>query len=171
MVPSLSPIVCLDVHYADTSATVAAVVFSSWTDAAATKETTLSLPMAVGYEPGEFYKRELPCLMAAIQSLDESPALILIDGYVWLGPSRPGLGARLYKALDGKVPVVGVAKTSFQGQTEAVEVYRGGSQRPLFVTAAGVSALEMAERVSQMHGEYRLPTLIKRADQLCRGRV
>ncbi|WP_038168918.1 endonuclease V [Verrucomicrobium sp. BvORR106] len=167
----VAPMFCLDVHYADASATVAAVVFASWTDAVAIKETTLTLPVAAGYEPGEFYKRELPCLMAAIESLDEMPGLILIDGYVWLGASRPGLGARLYEALDGKVPVVGVAKTAFQGQTEAVEVYRGGSRRPLFVTAAGVSAQEMAERVSQMHGEYRLPTLIKRADQLCRGRV
>ncbi|WP_009962015.1 endonuclease V [Verrucomicrobium spinosum] len=97
--PLGAPIVCLDLHYTDAGATVAAVVFSSWTDAVAIKETTLTLPVAEGYEPGEFYKRELPCLLAAIQSLDEPPALILIDGYVWVGPSRPGLGARLYEAL------------------------------------------------------------------------
>ncbi|WP_063768808.1 endonuclease V [Verrucomicrobium sp. BvORR034] len=166
-----SPMVCLDVHYADASATVAAVVFSSWTDDLAIKETTITLPATADYEPGEFYKRELPCLMAAIQSLDEPPALILIDGYVWLGLARPGLGARLYDALETRVPVVGVAKTAFHGQTEAVEVFRGGSQRPLFVTAAGVPPQEAAVHVKQMHGEHRLPTLIKRADQLCRGRV
>jgi deoxyribonuclease V len=49
-------------------------------------------------------------------------------------------------------------------------VLRGGSARPLYVTAAGLSADEAARRVRDMHGPYRIPTLLKRVDQLCRGR-
>ncbi|MDI3314894.1 MAG: hypothetical protein QJR12_11665 [Mycobacterium sp.] len=48
-------------------------------------------------------------------------------------------------------------------------VHRGASSRPLFVTAAGTSVLEAAEIVGGMHDRYRLPTLLRRADQLARG--
>jgi len=48
-------------------------------------------------------------------------------------------------------------------------VLRGDSSRPLFVTAAGMNADGAAELVRGMHGLHRLPTLLKRADQLARG--
>jgi deoxyribonuclease V len=49
-------------------------------------------------------------------------------------------------------------------------VVRGGA-RPLHVTALGLDAADAAARVAAMHGPYRLPTLLKRADQLARGLV
>ena len=46
---------------------------------------------------------------------------------------------------------------------------RGGGARALWVTAIGLDADEAAERVRRMHGTYRLPTLLKHVDQLCRS--
>jgi deoxyribonuclease V len=70
--------------------------------------------------------------------------------------------------LEEQTPVVGIAKNRFHGLTDATEVFRGGSERPLFVTAEGVDREEVSGRIARMHGDHRIPTLIKRADQLCR---
>ncbi len=95
--------------------------------------------------------------------------VVVVDGYVWLdGVSVAGLGAHLYQALAGKVAVIGVAKRRFAGAGAAVEVVRGRSIRPLFITAAGMSAQTAAEHVRSMHGPNRIPTLLKRVDSLCR---
>ena len=94
----------------------------------------------------------------------------LVDGYVWVGAARrPGLGAHLHGALGGGVAVVGVAKSRYRGTPDARPVRRGGSARPLPVTAVGMAPELAAERVRSMHGEHRLPTLLRRVDQLCRG--
>jgi deoxyribonuclease V len=64
--------------------------------------------------------------------------------------------------------VVGVAKTSFTGSAFAEPVLRGGSARPHSVTAAGAAARAAAGWIRSMHGAHRIPTLLKRADRLCR---
>ena len=61
---------------------------------------------------GEFYRRELPCLLAVLQNIPK-PDVIVIDGYVWLGSGHSGLGAHLYDALNQTGAVVGVAKSRF----------------------------------------------------------
>jgi deoxyribonuclease V len=95
--------------------------------------------------------------------------LVVIGGYVWLeGEFMPGLGAHLYDALEGMIPVVGVAKTRFRGADAVCEVRRGTSGRPLFVTAVGVLVELAAEQVRSMHGDHRIPTLLTRVDRLCR---
>ena len=96
--------------------------------------------------------------------------VVIVDGYVWLGDgTKPGLGAHLYQALGERTPVVGIAKTKFKGADSASEVIRGKSTRPLFITAAGMSLEVAAEHVRWMHGRYRMPTLLKRVDSLCRN--
>ncbi|MGC3967617.1 MAG: endonuclease V [Pirellulales bacterium] len=121
------------------------------------------------YEPGDFYKRELPCLTAVLQRVNESLDVIVIDGFVSLG-DKPGLGHRLWESLGRRTPIVGVAKTRFQG-AEAVEIVRGSGKNPLFVTAAGLDVVAAAESIRSMHGPFRIPTLLKRVDQLSRGAV
>jgi len=97
---------------------------------------------------------------------------VIVDGYVWLDANgTPGLGGHLYEALAGKVTVVGVAKTVFRGAGWAIPVTRGSSAVPLFVTAAGIDPKRAAEELKVMHGPYRLPTLLKRVDRLCRQGV
>jgi deoxyribonuclease V len=159
---------CLDVNYRDPRACAAAVVFRDWNDAVATEERTVQIAEVQPYEPGQFYRRELPCLLAVLGTLPPLETVI-IDGYVWLdGMSKPGLGAHLYEALGRSSAVIGVAKTKFQGAEGVREVLRGTSQKPLYVTAAGVAAEVAAERVQSMHGAHRIPTLLKRVDDLCR---
>jgi deoxyribonuclease V len=161
---------CLDVHYYDTVACAAAVIFHDWTDATAADERTFPIKDVQPYQSGQFFRRELPCLLAVLGTL-RSIDSVMIDGYVWLdGAARPGLGAHLFQALAGAVAVVGVAKTKFQGANQACEVTRGTSKRPLFVTAAGMEADVAASCVQSMHGNYRIPSLIARADYLCRNK-
>jgi deoxyribonuclease V len=159
---------CVDVQYSEDSATVAGVLFRNWDDSIPVDEVTICTGVPSGYEPGGFYKRELPCIMELLSHLPQQPELIVIDGYVWLGPSRPGLGHHLFVALGGATAVVGIAKNRFVGLEEVSEVLRGGSKRPLFVTTEGIDRDDVAGRIAAMQGAYRIPTLIKRADQLCR---
>lgn len=168
-------LLCLDVHYRDPSAVAAGVLFSRWADAVPARTLLAHVASVAPYVPGSFFARELPCLMAVITQAQAVAALttVLVDAHVWLDASgRPGLGAHLYKALGEKTPVVGIAKTPFDpggGGAVAIEVLRGASAVPLYVTAAGVGAAEAAANVKSMHGPYRLPTLVKLADTLCRN--
>ena len=93
---------------------------------------------------------------------------VIIDGQMWLREGQPGPGARLHEALGARKVVIGVAKAAFAGGS-AVPVLRGDSSRPLYVTAAGTNAHGAAKLVRGMHGPHRVPTLLKRADQLARG--
>jgi deoxyribonuclease V len=162
---------CLDAAYSQTSAGAACVLFPSWEAATAADVLTLRQGAAAAYEPGAFYKRELPLLLGLLQRLEPVPAVAVVDGYVWLDAGRrPGLGAMLHDALGRRVPVVGVAKTSFgDASSWCVPVARGGSRRPLFVSAVGLSAQEAAMGVLGMHGRHRIPTLLRLADRAARA--
>ena len=86
-------IACVDVDYRDVGAVAACVCFQSWSDATSTSETVVQIRDVAPYQSGQFYRRELPCLLAVLKSLSELPQVIVIDGYVWLGDRQPGLGA------------------------------------------------------------------------------
>jgi len=163
---------CVDVAYHARGATAACLLWHDWPEAIEARRVVSELAEVAPYEPGSFYRRELPCILKvladAASPTDEIEAVV-IDGYVWLSADgRPGLGAHLFEALGGRVKVVGVAKTSFRGSEFAEQVLRGGSARPLFVTAAGVEPSVAAGWIRQMAGEHRIPTLLKRVDTLCR---
>lgn len=161
-------IACVDVDYQPALVTTAVVAFDTWVDEVARIELVVrSREVPAAYRPGAFYERELPYLLEA---LDRMPPLdaVIIDGYVWLAPEQPGLGWHVHEAVGSRVIVVGVAKTRFATAT-AVEVIRGDSTRPLFVTAVGMDAAVAAEHVRTMHGEHRIPTLLRLADALARG--
>lgn len=161
-------IVCVDVDYRAAEVVAACVGFHDWRDAApALEAVTRTAGPPPAYESGAFYRRELPYLMAALAALAAPPRVVVVDGYVWLAPGRPGLGAHLHAALGGVVEVVGVAKRHFEG-TAALPVLRGTSRQPLFVTTTGDDAAATAAAVRSMHGAHRIPTLLKRVDRLCR---
>lgn len=161
-------LVCMDVDYRTEVSVAAGVLFREWTDGAEAGHVVERGPPAEPYEPGQFYRRELPHLLRLLAAVSEPLEALVVDGYVWLGEERPGLGAHLYEALGRRVPVIGVAKTAFHSSALARPVLRGQSQRPLFVTAVGLDAAEAAEHVRGMHGPSRLPTLLSRVDRLCR---
>jgi deoxyribonuclease V len=162
-------IACVDVDYRDVGAVAACVCFQAWSDAKPASETVVQIRDVEPYQSGQFYRRELPCILTVLESLPETPQVIVIDGYVWIGDQRSGLGGRLYEALGRQVAVIGVAKTSFV-KAEPVELLlRGRSRSPLYVTAVGMDAAEAASHIRTMHGPYRIPTLLRRVDQLSRG--
>ena len=78
-----------------------------------------------------------------------------------------GLGGYLYDALDQQVPVIGVAKSSFhQNFKNVIEVIRGESKKPLFITSIGIDIQKAASLIEQMNGKYRIPALLSRLDQM-----
>lgn len=164
-------ILSVDVDYRDTGAFIAGISFSHWEDARESGIFTSTLGIIDDYVPGEFYRRELPCILKLVEEHAISPETIVIDGFVYLGGNRePGLGSHLYDALSGKVKVVGVAKRPFKGIPQKCELLRGRSRKPLYITSAGMP-LEVAKYlIHSMHGNYRMPTLLRKTDQVCRQR-
>jgi deoxyribonuclease V len=159
-------IAAVDVAYDELAvgARAAAVVFGDWTDSDAVAEYSAAVTKVEPYTPGAFYQRELPCLLAVLREVREPLTVILVDGYVDLG-TRPGLGRHLWNALQQQCAVVGIAKSRFRGAS-AVEVHRGASRQPLYVTAAGMDVAMAADALRRMHGKFRIPTLLRRADSL-----
>ncbi len=163
-------ILAVDVQYSEAGAVTGGVVFEHWQDEQAQKEYVSLLEGAAEYEPGKFFKRELPCILKLIAEHHLQPDCIVVDGYVFLdGVSKPGLGKYLYDALDGRAGVIGVAKRRYKDIDPRFEVFRGGSRRPLYVTAAGMGVEQARRNILCMHGKNRLPALLKRADQICRS--
>jgi deoxyribonuclease V len=161
-------IACVDVDYKETQAVAAGIAFRDWLDESVVEERAVSLPNIQPYQSGRFFIRELPCLLAVLAVLPPVQ-IVLIDGYVWLEKKRPGLGAHLYQSLDGRVPVIGIAKTRYIGAEDVQEIRRGKSKQPLYISAVGLGAAQAAEHVCSMRGPYRIPTLLKRVDLLSRG--
>jgi deoxyribonuclease V len=162
-------IVCLDVAYGDTAAAVAGVLAQSW-DADSASQTLVRRfdGSPASYEPGAFYRRELPLLLPVIAELATSIDVIVIDGYVWLEDDRPGLGGHLFASLGRRIPVIGVAKTQYRNDIWSIPVLRGTSTQPLFVTSAGIQATEAAHCVRRMHGDHRIPTILALVDRAAR---
>ncbi|MGD0560075.1 MAG: endonuclease V [Streptosporangiaceae bacterium] len=157
----------VDVYYpSDGDARAALVLAKDATFSTVESTATASGPVAAEYQSGEFYRRELPALRPLLASITEIE-LLIVDGYVDLDPDgRPGLGAYVHDEFG--MPVIGVAKSLFRTATHAIPVLRGTSNRPLFVTAAGVPLPDAAQLVLQMNGDYRIPEALRLVDALTR---
>jgi len=160
----------VDVHYPVSGGACAALVVAADRGlAAVVEEHVVRLGTVEPYEPGFFFRRELPAIEAVL-GRTAAVDLLIIDGYVDLDPGgSPGLGAHVHEQLG--LPVVGVAKTEFRTASHAVVVRRGGSTRPLYVTAVGVELAEAAAMVAGMAGPHRIPDALRRVDELARTGV
>lgn len=162
----------VDVHYEGMGARAACVVVESWEAESPESTYVADIETVKPYEPGKFYLRELPGLVAVLGLLPSLPETVVVDGYVWLSVGRPGLGAHLYESLGRRAAIVGIAKTAFAGIESwpgVVPVLRGTSRSPLFVSAAGMEPEEAANNVRRMAGESRIPEIVKMTDQLSRS--
>jgi deoxyribonuclease V len=158
-----------DVYYQDNKAVAAGVMLNTWEDREAVSQLIIQVDNVTEYEPGQFYKRELPCILELLRQLRCLPAYIVVDGYVYLDDAKkPGLGKHLYDALQAKSTVIGVAKTRFKDISEGSELCRGTSQKPLYITAAGISDSEARTFITRMYGEHRIPAMLKLVDRLSR---
>jgi len=163
-------ILAVDVYYEGKNAVVAGVLFENWDDDHPCEIYKSTVSNMDPYKPGEFYKRELPCILELLRDHDLKPDCIVVDGFVYLdGVGKAGLGKHLYDALEGRVSVIGVAKKRFKDISGAFAVCRGSSDKPLYVTSEGIEIDTAKKLVTTMSGRFRVPTLLKMVDQACRS--
>lgn len=182
-------------YYSNTEAKTVGVIFENWEDSKPLEIVEAWSHEFGPYIPGEFYKRELPCmldLLSKIPDLSDYDAII-IDGFAHLpityeGQIPDGLGMRLERALERNgiinrstqygidhVGIIGVAKSRYEAADQdngISKVYRGNAKTPLYVdtTWFGYSSNSAAECIKSMHGPYRIPTLLKILDTLTKTR-
>jgi deoxyribonuclease V len=162
-------ILTIDVHYKAAYAKTVLLFFENWYSEQPTEIVSHSTEDVMDYEPGAFYKRELPCILNALSQANlENLEAIIVDGHVFVdNDGKLGLGGHLFEALQKKYPIIGVAKTKFQSNQETVvEILRGESKNPLYVSAMGLDKEVAAQNVQKMFGEFRLPYLLKLMDQI-----
>ena len=163
-------IACFDVHYTDERVCAAAVVFNDWTVQTPIEKFAIPCNTPNEYVAGEFFKRELGPLQTVIAKIKHPIQTFVIDAYCHLdSDGLPGLGAQLHRELPDDAVVVGIAKNRFRQTNHAVEIFRGDSLRGLFVTSIGIDYKTAAEHIKSMHGDHRIPTLLKTVDQLSRN--
>ena len=140
-------IVAVDVDYRADAVVTACVGFAGWANATTEVEWVATRAGAAEpYEPGQFYRRELPYLLTAVAAIEAARVVdaVVVDAHAWLDAGRPGLGAHLATARGGATVVVGVAKTRYRGGA-GLAVLRGSSRTPLWVSAVGIDAAHAAE--------------------------
>jgi deoxyribonuclease V len=164
--------VAVDYQNNDVCVVASAVAFSNWED---------PIPLGVGSTNitpealetlGGFNKQELPTILKILTAISaqrpEPIEAIVVDGPIWLSPTMPGVGYRLHSVLQQKIPVIGVVRTSHDDPT-AVQVMRGHSQTPLYITSIGIDPVIAADHIRKMHGDFRIPTLLTLVDQTCQS--
>lgn len=168
-------IVAFDTYYYDDFSYTVAGIFDNW-KSAHTDELICSKRIGIDadYVPGRLYERELPCIMQCLKQIDVNKVdLIIVDGFVWLtdddGRMKPVLGEMLHRAIletyGKEIEVIGIAKNPPHNKT-GVEVRRGDSNKPLWVTCSNISRTDgVAELVRLMEGEFRIPNILKEVDQ------
>jgi len=164
-------IYAFDTYYYENFAKTICIVFEDWYSEKEIQIFTEQTEIGSEYESGAFYKRELPCILSLVSKINiKHGDIIIIDGYVTLDNEvKLGLGGYLYEALENKFAVIGIAKNEFASpDSKRRTVYRGESKTPLFLTSMGVDVEQIKPEVEQMHGSYRIPTLLKKLDQLTR---
>lgn len=161
-------ILAFDTYYYDNKAKTVCLSFENWKNEEFKIYSGVISEIAE-YVPGEFYKRELPCILSLISKIDlKNVDVIIIDGFVYLDDEgRFGLGAYLYEALNKEISVIGVAKRDFATiERNRNKIFRGKSQNPLFITSIGIDLIEASKRIEEMEGNYRIPTTLKELDRL-----
>lgn len=164
-------IYAFDTYYYDDYANTICIAFEDWASEKETKIFSEKTEIISDYESGAFYKRELPCILSLLNKIElKEGDIIIVDGYVTLDDDgKIGLGGYLYDALEQKYPIIGIAKNGFTTpDSQRRAIYRGESKTPLFLTVKGSDVDKMKRNIEKMHGSYRIPTLLKKLDQLTR---
>ncbi|TQK50795.1 endonuclease V [Streptomyces sp. SLBN-118] len=186
--PATGLVTGVDVAYDDDRDVVAAaaVVLDAATLTVVEEATALGR-VAFPYVPGLLAFREIPTVLAVLESLTSDPGLVVCDGYGRAHPRRLGLASHL-GVLTG-LPVIGVAKNPFvfsygelgprRGDFAALladdgeEVGRAlrtqDDVKPVFVSVGHRTTLDNAcAHTLHLASRYRLPESTRLADRLCR---
>lgn len=152
---------------------VSGIIFKDWKDREPIDKISVIIDNFGSYVPGEFYKRELPGVMKLLERIDlNNFDTIILDSHVWLwneeeSPSKPkpGLGAHLYEKLNRRdINIIGIAKSYYRDNNlHTFHCTRGNSKNPLYVDSINLKE-DYSEVIRTMHGDFRIPYLIKLAD-------
>ena len=163
------------VHRVGTGAVAAAVAFDDWDAPEATRTYQHVVTQVEPAPRGDLDLRDLPCLLQLLRVHGLQPELIVIDGFVHLDSGEtPGLGRHLHHALEGRTAIIGVAKTGppgLPGLPAQFEVAREEEARPLVLTCIGIDLNAAKARLRAMHGQRRVPTLLKLVARLAKAPV
>ncbi len=162
-------ILAFDTYYFENKAKTVCLEFEEYSQKENFKVHTEIIENAAEYIPGEFYKRELPCIMSMLNQMDlQKIDAIIVDGFVYLDDDKKyGLGGHLYEKLNKQIPIIGVAKTNFASiEKDKKALLRGDSSKPLYITSIGIDLDEAFKNIESMAGEFRIPTLLKEMDRL-----
>lgn len=186
--PGTGLVTGVDVAYDDERDVVAAaaVVLDAATLTVVEQATAVGR-VAFPYVPGLLAFREIPAVLAALESLTQDPGLVVCDGYGRAHPRRFGLASHL-GVLTG-LPVIGVAKNPFtfsygelgprRGDFAALRAEDGeevgralrtqDGVKPVFVSVGHRTTLDNAcAHTLRLAPGYRLPESTRLADRLCR---
>ncbi|MCE3030154.1 endonuclease V [Streptomyces sp. CMSTAAHL-2] len=185
--PGTGRVTGVDVAYDDERDLVAAaaVVLDAATLEVVAESTAVGR-VSFPYVPGLLAFRELPTVLAALESLPVVPGLVVCDGYGLAHPRRFGLASHL-GVLTG-LPTIGVAKNPFTFTYEEPGAARGSSApllagdeevgralrtrdavKPVFVSVGHrVSLAGALAHTLALTPAYRLPETTRHADGLCR---
>lgn len=161
-------ILAFDTYYFENKAKTVCISFENWSDEENYTVNSEKIENIEEYQSGEFYKRELPCILSLLNKIEmKNITTIIIDGFVYLDDyKRLGLGGHLYNNLNN-IPIIGVAKTNFATlEKNKRELYRGKSIKPLYITSIGIDLDEATKLIENMNGQNRMPTLLKKLDTL-----
>lgn len=165
-------ILAFDTYYFEDKAKTVCVSFNNWTDESPAGIKEEILDGILDYEPGSFYKRELPCIVSLLKKYDlKEVELIIVDSYVLLDDEgKLGLGGHLYEHLYKAIPIIGVAKSRFKTNNQnSRALLRGDSKKPLYISAVAVDLDKAVDWIKSMHGNYRMPTLLQILDAKTRA--
>ena len=145
-------------------------------------------PTCMPYIPGLLSFRECPAIVAALESLNHQPDLLLCDGQGMAHPRRFGVACHV--GIVTGTPSIGVAKKRLCGEHHDLAEEQGSMQplvdhgervgtvlrsrtgiKPLYVSIGHRVCLPTAERMVQLclRG-YKLPEPIRWADALASNR-
>lgn len=170
-------IIAFDTYYYEGYSYTVGGVFESWSSSEVSYYVTSKRQcIDAEYKSGELYKRELPCIMQCLSMVNlDNIDTIIVDGFVWLSEDgkelTKGLGARLNDAIKNLYKVdkniVGIAKNPYHVEIPICYRVKHGieSDKPLYVTCSDTAYSEYyAILVNKMHGDYRIPTILKLVD-------
>lgn len=177
-------ILLTDVFYEEevNTAHIAAIAIDNWTSSTILKTWEIDKSgIDCEYIPGQFFKREMPCLIELWNTISEEEksqiTTIIVDGFYDIWDGRHGLGHHFHDWLIENgydKEVVGIAKSPCRETNKfTLPVYRTEeSKKSKCRSALWVNGSNMDNdyqaKVLSMHGEYRLPTMVKAVDKLSR---
>ena len=168
---------------------VAGIILYRYPDLVELSHTVIEHPVRFPYVPGLLAFRELPLILAAIESLSQLPDVFLVDGQGIAHPRRLGIATHLGVELDR--PTIGCAKRVLVGKAPEPPQRRGSwtplkdrgetigallrsrvGTKPIVVSPGHLVDLQAAlEIVQRCCDGPRIPKPLREADRLVRDRA